>query len=504
MVTPTVRYVTGSVFGVLLCGLGIGLIPLFCRTIHNMIEQQLVISKSSMTYKDWVSPDVPIYMQLWFWDVKNPDEILAGELPHFVEKGPYTYREYRDKFDIVWNSNGTVSYRNKVVFTFEPTMSVGSEDDMITTLNIPLMSVGLKLEMMNIVGIGQWLVDLLFNSLDATVFYQRSVKELTWGYQDPTLKLLKGLAPDQVPSDVFGIFMNKNNSNDGVYTVFTGETDIKKLNQIDMWNGIRKLSHWTTEQANMINGTDGSMNAPFMDLTKPQFVYAADACRSLVGVYEKHVYLKGIKLARFSAPEYVLADADTYPPNIGFCTPNEDHCLPAGLLNASACQQGAPVIYSFPHFLYADPSIMLPDMSPDKEKHQTYVDTDPITGLTMRVAKRLQVNIHLQPLSGLSQTYEVLEMVFPILWLNESTELSDASAAKYRSHIQTPLLVTKIVPWVFIAIGVLLIVLSLIMAIRNRRKSKSHKAEQSSLELSEPVTLNKSQRKNTTQIHTAV
>ncbi|XP_077984685.1 lysosome membrane protein 2-like [Glandiceps talaboti] len=467
-----VCYSLTAVFGVVLFGVGIILVPVFDHVIHSMVTEQMVISESSMTYDDWVSPNTPIYMQFWVWDLKNPAEVLQGELPFFEERGPYTYIESREKENITWNSNGTVSYKNKMKFVFDPSLSVGSEDDIFTTVNIPLVTVGTMIQ--HYPGIAKFLIRILSQLLSSELFLKLSVKDLVWGYEDPIFKLIHSLTGDTlVPSAEFGLFMDKNNSFDGVYNVFTGEIDIDKLNHVDMWHGRPNLTWWSTEEANMINGTDGTINPPFANISEPQYVFSSDVCRTIMGIYEKDVYYQGIKLVRFVGPDYIFANATEYPPNAGFCTPNTDHCLPSGLMNASVCQQGAPVVFSLPHFLYADQSVMLPTMYPDKEVHQTFVDADPITGITMRVAKRLQINIHLQKLEGIDQTAKLQEMFFPVLWLNESTELDDDTISEYKSSVQMPVEITKVVPWVVGAIGILLIVISVILIIRHYRKRNS-------------------------------
>ena len=44
-----------------------------------------------------------------------------------------------EKTDITWNSNGTVSYRERYTFEFIESRSAGSEDDRVWTVNIPLL-----------------------------------------------------------------------------------------------------------------------------------------------------------------------------------------------------------------------------------------------------------------------------------------------------------------------------------------------------------------------------
>lgn len=48
-------------------------------------------------------------------------------------------REHRVKTDIVWNANGTVTYKNNRWYVFVPEMSNGSEYDNITSVNLPFV-----------------------------------------------------------------------------------------------------------------------------------------------------------------------------------------------------------------------------------------------------------------------------------------------------------------------------------------------------------------------------
>ena len=49
---------------------------------------------------------------MYLWEVKNPDQVSAGEKPELVESGPYVFTEQHYKIDINWNDdNGTVTYK---------------------------------------------------------------------------------------------------------------------------------------------------------------------------------------------------------------------------------------------------------------------------------------------------------------------------------------------------------------------------------------------------------
>lgn len=76
-----------------------------------------------------------ITYNLYFFDVQNPDEILAGEKPKVIELGPYVYNEFYYKFDIVWSDDGNiVTYNNYRYYIFDQSQTAPGlhENDNIT------------------------------------------------------------------------------------------------------------------------------------------------------------------------------------------------------------------------------------------------------------------------------------------------------------------------------------------------------------------------------------
>ena len=60
-----------------------------------------------------VTPPVPIYMKFYFFVVANPREVESGmERPRLVEKGPYSYYQYRQKVNISsqWEGEDFIRY----------------------------------------------------------------------------------------------------------------------------------------------------------------------------------------------------------------------------------------------------------------------------------------------------------------------------------------------------------------------------------------------------------
>jgi hypothetical protein len=45
------------------------------------------------TAQKWIKPPYETYLQFWFFDVVNADDVaLRGARPHVVQRGPYGYR----------------------------------------------------------------------------------------------------------------------------------------------------------------------------------------------------------------------------------------------------------------------------------------------------------------------------------------------------------------------------------------------------------------------------
>lgn len=76
-------------------------------------------------------------MRLYFFNITNPLEVQLGDKPILKEMGPYTWRIYMEKFDIQFNNNDTLSYKERKWYEFLPEESVGGYDDVISTVNVP-------------------------------------------------------------------------------------------------------------------------------------------------------------------------------------------------------------------------------------------------------------------------------------------------------------------------------------------------------------------------------
>ncbi|XP_055892854.1 lysosome membrane protein 2-like [Biomphalaria glabrata] len=444
----------------ILIGSGVGILfPLLASNtiVEKEIKKKMVISPSSQIYDIWQDSPVPVYMQFFMFNVENPDEVRKGEKPFLKQMGPYTYKIRKTKFGIIWNDNGTVSYRQRRTFTYIPHMSSGNEMDNVTTINPFVATIAHSI---------QWLPYLLpvltyiMNTANVELFIVRPVHEVLWGYQDPTLSILKPLMPNRIPTTSIGYFIQKNATDDGLYTVYTGADNIEQMGTISRYNGDRYVKSWSTSWANMVNGSDGTLCSPLKLNRESLYVFASDICRSLkIDFKKEEPLLRGMKVRRFEVEKNAFINASANKDNIGFCIP-QSQCLPSGLLNLTTCQKPVngftiPIIMSLPHFLSADPEVSssVLGLQPSEQEHSIYMDIEPWTGLVLQGEKKIQINIFIQQNPVLQQTAGIRTLYFPIFWINESSVIDDEHAKILVSQLFTPMKIVNIVKYVILAIS---------------------------------------------------
>ncbi|KAM9334661.1 platelet glycoprotein 4 [Symphorus nematophorus] len=436
--------IAGAVFGAVVAILGGILIPLGNSIIEKTVEKEAGIENGTTAYDNWVSTGAAVYRQFWFFDVKNPLEVLQnGANPVVVEKGPYTYRtRYLPKENVTFNPNHTVSFLLPMGAIFEPSMSVGPEEDKVTTLNLAVAGAYSLVP-----KVFHFVVEKMIKSTNSSLFQRRTVKEMLWGYKD---HILNGNV---------GLFSPYNGSVDGPYNVYTGIEDISKVGIIDRWRRERSLPFWNDPYCDMINGTDASSFPPFVDKKKPLYFFSSDICRSVSASFVESLDLKGIEVYRYTLLANTLAAPTVNPDNQCFCRDREitKNCTMAGVLDISSCQGGKPIYISLPHFLHGSPPLResVLGLNPSEEHHMTYLDVEPITGFTLRFAKRIQVNMMYGPSKVITVLKKVKDYtIFPVVWLNETAALDDETANMFKTELISRIQMLEIIQQVLLGVGV--------------------------------------------------
>ncbi|KAG8515000.1 Scavenger receptor class B member 1 [Galemys pyrenaicus] len=476
-----------------------------------IVLQNVRIDPNSLSYNMWKEIPVPFYLSVYFFNVLNPSDVLEGGKPQVQERGPYVYREFRHKINITFNDNDTVSYREVRRFQFEPEKSCGTESDRLMLPNIMVMGAAALMENKPVTV--KVMMALMLSSFGEQAFMNISVGEIMWGYESKLLNFLNQFFPNTLPfKGKFGLFAEVsvvrealticasstdtagnqprapfvpwglqgpvgrlegggaarcsrgplpwpqlNNSDSGLFTVFTGVQDFSRIHQVDKWNGLSKVNYWRSDQCNMINGTAGQMWAPFMTPDSSLEFYSPEACRSMKLIFKESGAFKGIPTYRFVAPRTLFANGSVYPPNEGFCP-----CLQSGIQNVSTCRFNAPLFLSHPHFYNADPELAeaVSGLHPNEEEHSLFLDIHPVTGIPMNCSVKLQLNLYMKAVKGIGQTGKIRPVVLPLLWFGESGAMEGSTLRTFYNQLVLLPKSLFYVQYLLVALGCVLVLIS--------------------------------------------
>ena len=200
--------------------------------------------------------------------------------------------------------------------------------------------------------------------------------------------------------------LQKNATADGTLEAKTGLKNRNDLGQIVKFNGKDKLPWWSGDKCNelksvlsifciclffhidslsIFRGTDGFAYPPNLSKSDKIYVFNRDLCRSIPLEFSEEIKdANDIPGYRFVPPANLFGTPQENPDNACFCNnPNGICDTPSGVFNVSACQYGSPTLLSWPHFFQAEQSLRdaVKGMKPNKDKHQFYIDVQPVRQL---------------------------------------------------------------------------------------------------------------------------
>ena len=129
-----------SVTSAILGTAGIILAIMTSRIFDLIIRNNVLLGPHSISKEMWTSTP-KIQSSVYIFDVQNKEEVIKGEKPKLVERGPYVYDEYHKKINVHCNLNGTFTYQNVREYHFNPEASNGSLDEHLTIVNAPAGSI---------------------------------------------------------------------------------------------------------------------------------------------------------------------------------------------------------------------------------------------------------------------------------------------------------------------------------------------------------------------------
>ncbi|KAF5397458.1 Lysosome membrane protein 2 (Lysosome membrane protein II) [Paragonimus heterotremus] len=432
------------------------------------IYEQTDLAPGTKAYQQWLRSSVDIYFQAYFFNLTNPEEFIAGQKPIVRQIGPYTYREVRYKTDVFKQLlSKTLQYKEVKQYHFEPHLSARPESDIITNVNLGYLTIDVKFGWLP--AVVDRAVEFLENRTGDYLITKRTVKEWLWGYEDPLLILLKSVFIP-VPTTMIGLYLDKNNTDDGLIEIYASNKQAETFGHIYKYHNSKTLSCWTTQQANQINGSDGSLFHPFLQMTEHPYIFSADICRSIQIRPQYKTQLHGVPVIKYMPYADTFSSPLTTEKNRGFCI-NWPNCMKDNVFDVSTCIKGAPIAMSLPHLQHADPSYqeLIIGLNPTDDMNTSFF-VEPNTGVVFSASKKLQINAIVRRNPKFHQLSNVLDLFLPIMFMNESFNVDNKTADDIRlSVIQGPLITKAVMSTIVVILIASIIALVLYYIYRYRR-----------------------------------
>ncbi|CAH2210519.1 jg10820 [Pararge aegeria aegeria] len=393
--------------------------------------------------------------------------------------------EYRERRILSYGENDTIRYMLKKTFYFDKEASgVLTQDDEVTVINYSYMAALLTVNdlMPSAVGLVNIALGSFFSNL-TDPFLRVKVRDLFFDGiflncvgEASALSLVCGkIKADKQPNMrladdgngfYFSMFNHLNTTEIGPFDMVRGTEDIQELGHIVAYSGAASMKHWGDPYCGQINGSDGSIFPPLNQIVPERiYTFEPEICRSLYVnlVGERNIF--NISTYLYEIDESALASKLANPNNKCFCkknwSANHDGCLLMGLLNLGPCK-GAPAIASLPHFYLGSEELLEyfdGGISPDKEKHKSFVYLDATTGVVLKGVQRLQFNIELRNMKAVPQLENVQTGVFPMLWIEEGAEIpADLRQELQQAH--TLLGYVEAIRWAILGLAIIVCVAS--------------------------------------------
>ncbi|XP_034244002.1 scavenger receptor class B member 1-like isoform X2 [Thrips palmi] len=397
----------------------------FTNFFETMVRRGLVFQEDGPLFAGWRQPALKPLVRVFVYNYTNSDEFLEGLAPKLrvQEVGPYSYRETLERVNIRFHDNGTMSYSEKRTHVFEPTLSGGSEDDVVTVPNLPL--IGAMARVVNEGAIAQFALNGAFLFSPPAQFDRLRAKDFLFGYNNSVYNFAKGVSAlsQSGPVPKLGLIATRSGLSNDRYTVFTGKGNFSLLDVVSRFNGREALSVWESDDCNRIDGSEGAFfNLDALRDRRPVHVFNAGICRRLALEFKSETtVMDGIPALRYGPPDNFFHNALDNSDNACYRHSSFDTHLPSGVFNNSACSYGSPTYLSFPHFYLGDPSLrnVVDGMDPpDPEKHQMYFTIHPVLGMNLGAVSRIQINVMIKKASYVPQLNRFEDgMIIPVAWI---------------------------------------------------------------------------------------
>ena len=205
----------------------------------------------------------------------------------------------------------------------------------------------------------------------------------------------------------------------------TGQDDIASLGEIVSWNQANTTQAFQGDCSKLRGSAEGLFPPWLTEASYSISIYSTDLCRPLHFTKTGKNSIHGVPVNTFELDPTNFA-------NSTICSDNQcyNNNLPTGVQNVTQCKIKSPVFVSRPHFYQADPSYLhqfQTGLQPSADKHNSVLWLEPASSIPGKVNIRLQLNILLKPVEGISLFKDVQEVMFPVLWFESLAEIPEGS-----------------------------------------------------------------------------
>jgi len=178
-------------------------------------------------YENWRTSDndtvnPPFYVNFYIYNISNyADMIELGHNATLTINGPYTYYMSFEKYDVQFTTdNSMVWYAQAVSYTFEPSMSNGTEADTFWNINLPYLSgawlfYSVRGEMLTASQKALCYITDPTRPNQACLFGRRNVSEFIFNQKSFDIQTSNKLYfPNRPVNDHFQLYFNCENSDD--------------------------------------------------------------------------------------------------------------------------------------------------------------------------------------------------------------------------------------------------------------------------------------------------
>jgi hypothetical protein len=458
----------GSCAALLLITVGALLYVELPKLVHKTIDSTFTMTgpESAMypTFFDSARHNVFEYKANYFFNITNAADVTAGRAYPVVEQvGPYVYREFESRPEeyTQWHANGTVRFKQHTVYLFEPSMSKGTESDVIVTADMGMLTAVKKLNGGASAKMQKEMQYLFSPGL--TYFVAKNVSEMLYGWEFLG-KAMVAMQPDD-KNDI---------SAKPFHAMYTGgkasatqpAAPARAYGKVTEWRGMTAMpGYWNSSYANMINGTDGSSLAPGVARDGTEYLFVSTLYRSIPMRVAKVFDYHGITLYRFVADTAVFQTPAVVPENSDFYITTRGFLVSPPALRL-------PTILSKAKFLDCDQSAIKTTLlgggkwatDADRDELDIRLDFEPMTGSLFRVRKPLQVNVDIGPIRTTIDDKDwkigqhIRPTLLPVLLVFQTVTLNDHDIAAFKSKILFPLALATYLGVTLIVLGCVLFV----------------------------------------------